>query len=98
MTPVRHPQSSERGHRYRVPARRGSQGGSLHKIHTAGVQEVFGVHPADGRPVPRLVVVDDSTALPTDGQLRVTLVGRRRQTSVCPQSQSCQPVLTVTMT
>ena len=72
MTPVRHPQSSERGHRYRAGARHGPGGACLHKIHTAGVQEVFGVHPADGRPVPRLVVVDDSTALPTAGLLRVT--------------------------
>lgn len=72
MTPVRHPQSSERGHRYRVAARRGPGGACLHKIHTAGVQEAFGVHPADGRPVPRLVVVDDSTVLPTAGRIRVT--------------------------
>ena len=72
MTPVRHPQSSERGHRYRVPTRRGPRGACLHKIHTAGVQEVFGVHSADGRPLPRLVVVDDSTALSTAGRIRVT--------------------------
>ena len=72
MTPVRHPQSSERGHIYRAPTRGGPGGDCLHKIHTAGVQEAFGVHPADGRPVSRLVVVDDSTALSTAGRIRVT--------------------------